>query len=589
MVAREPERRSAILAGPMYGSETGPAFASDSAESGPSSPAATNERVGKYRLAFRLASGGMGTVYLARVEGARGFSQTVAVKRIHPHLADDPKFVAMFLDEARIAARIQHPNVCGVIDFGEANGSYYFTMPYLAGESLSRVMRAVYATGEHVDRFTYVATRIACDACEGLHAAHELAGDDGRPLSVVHRDVSPQNLLVGFDGAVRVLDFGVASAEQRLHSTTTGEVKGKFAYIAPEQLNGRAVDRRADIWSLGVVLWECLAGRKLFARKNVNDTVRAVLGDAVPSLREIRAGVPLGLEEIVFRALSRDPEARYASAREMGRDLNAFLLEERRSVTAADVAELMTALFPGGAEDKRKLVERARDSDVEIVARERATEPVTVAKRRAPRRTVLFVVIALLAGSALTVGLMKLLETGGPPVSDRSTAGEPVLGDATEIDVPETGVPETGRPSGEQATGVVHGSGGGTRDGETSAEDDGPPPDDRAREDGEPPRESDPGADRDPGDESGDDSQEPPDERREPARAPGRIQIATPGGWGVAYDGRRRLGEVPGSFSLSPGRHTIAIAPRGRGTKIRRVVHVRSGATTSVSIPVRSD
>src|SRR5688500_2571176 len=187
---------------------------------------------GRYRLCFELASGGMGTVYLARAEGPSGFEKLVALKRIHAHLAKDPRFVAMFLDEARIAARIHHPNVCSVIDFGTVEGSYYLTMPFVEGESLGRVMHAVSARRDPAARrsFWYVAARVIADACEGLHAAHELRDDVGDLLEVVHRDVSPQNTLIGYDGGVRVLDFGVASARHRLYSTATGEVKGKFAY-----------------------------------------------------------------------------------------------------------------------------------------------------------------------------------------------------------------------------------------------------------------------------------------------------------------------------------------------------------------------
>src|SRR5688500_2262135 len=224
---------------------------------------------GRYRLCFELASGGMGTVYLARAEGPSGFEKLVALKRIHEHLAKDPRFVAMFLDEARLAARIHHPNVCSVIDFGTVEDSYYLTMPFVEGESFHRLLRSLAKRGDPgaSRSFWYIAARIVAEACEGLHAAHELRDDVGEPLEVVHRDVSPQNLLIGYYGGVRVLDFGVASARHRLYSTATGEVKGKFAYIAPEQIEGQPVDRRADVWSLGVVLYECIALRRLFGKK----------------------------------------------------------------------------------------------------------------------------------------------------------------------------------------------------------------------------------------------------------------------------------------------------------------------------------
>lgn len=252
----------------------------------------------------------MGTVHLALTEGPHGFEKLVALKSIHPHLANDPRFVSMFLDEARIAARLSHPNACGVIDFGESDGTYYLTMPFLMGEALNVVQRALRKSEDAKVRADspFVIARLLADACEGLHAAHELRDDRGTLLNVVHRDISPQNLFVGFEGTMTVLDFGVASARQRLHSTATGEVKGKFAYACPEQLESRELDRRADVWSLGVVLWEHVTLKKLFARRDVAATIKAVLTDPIPPLRELAPDASLGLEEIVARALARDPD-----------------------------------------------------------------------------------------------------------------------------------------------------------------------------------------------------------------------------------------------------------------------------------------
>jgi serine/threonine-protein kinase len=314
-----------------------------------------DEKLGRYVLRFALATGGMATVYLAVARGASGFGRAVALKRIHPHLAAEREFVEMFLDEARIAARIRHPNVCTVEDFGEADGAHYMTMEYLAGESLSRVTRALGPMPPAV------AARIIADACEGLHAAHELEGADGEPLHVVHRDISPQNLFVGYDGIVKVVDFGIAKAEHRVHETQVGMVKGKFAYMAPEQLRGEAIDRRADVWSLGVVLWELVSGRKLFRRDNQNETILAVTACHVPRLSETRRDVPAAFDEIVARALSPHRVDRFPTARAMARELGR-LYAGGLAVDVPEISELMTRLFAERHEAQKGLLRSALSS-----------------------------------------------------------------------------------------------------------------------------------------------------------------------------------------------------------------------------------
>jgi serine/threonine-protein kinase len=207
------------------------------------------KRFGRYVLSRRIASGGMGTVYLARAVGPGGFDLPVAIKVIHPHLARRRDLVEMFLDEARITARIRHPNVCSVLDFGETEGTWFLAMEYLLGETLSSVIGNLQDDPAAMDdpRYRAISLRILADACEGLHAAHELRDADGRPMNVVHRDVSPHNLFITYDGAVKVLDFGIALARDRVHQTTTGGLKGKYAYMPPEQLQKRPLDRRADV------------------------------------------------------------------------------------------------------------------------------------------------------------------------------------------------------------------------------------------------------------------------------------------------------------------------------------------------------
>jgi tRNA A-37 threonylcarbamoyl transferase component Bud32 len=509
-------------------------------------------RFGRYRLCFELASGGMGTVYLARSEGPSGFEKLVALKRIHEHLAKDQRFVAMFLDEARLAARIHHPNVCSVIDFGTVDESYYLTMPFIEGESLHRLVRAVSKKDEDSKKsFRYVVARLIADACEGLHAAHELRDEAGELLEVVHRDVSPQNLLVGYDGGVRVLDFGVASARHRLYNTATGEVKGKFAYIAPEQIEGRNVDRRADVWSLGVVLYECVALRRLFGKQNMAETVQAVLNNAIPPLRDAVPDVPLALEEIVFKALARDPERRYATARQMGRDLLAFLAEERRAVGNAEIAELMEATFPTALAETRKLIEAARmDEAIDVLVDEEPPPVVTRVAAEPPKRSIWPIAFAVLLALSIGVGATAWY-LDRDPTEPPATAAAPIA--PAE---PQTSAPiAAAEPEPEEE----------------------PPAEPQIAEAAEAPVQAPPEVAADP---------EPAEQEAEP-RGRGTVTIATPGGWALVYRGQRRLGEAPGTFELPSGSQAIGIQPFGRGEIRRQRVRVPAGGTVRVSVPVR--
>jgi serine/threonine-protein kinase len=342
-----------------------------SADSGAPTRAAP-EKISRYQLCFELASGGMASVYLARAEGAPGFQKLVALKRIHPHLAGEKDYTEMFLDEARIASRITHPNVCSVFDFGEADGEYYIAMEYLVGEPLSRVHRRVVANADQRSS-PLLPTRMArviAQACEGLHAAHELKGADGESLHVVHRDVSAENLFVTYDGATQVVDFGIAHARQRVHHTEAGQVKGTFPYMAPEQMTAAVVDRRVDVWALGAVLWELLTLRRLFLRDTDVNTMYAVLSSEIRPPSDYRSGVPADLDEIVLKALRRNPDERWQSAREMGKALRQFLAKQGELVGPAELADWMAELFPNGESRKRQLMEIARTSDA-VVASDR--------------------------------------------------------------------------------------------------------------------------------------------------------------------------------------------------------------------------
>lgn len=322
-------------------------------------PIASSGMAGPYHLALEIASGGMATVYLA-VHGLEGFQNTVAVKRIHPHLAKDKQFVDMFVDEAHIAARINHPFVCRVFDFGKAaDGSYYIAMEFLRGEPLSRVFKALTPERLADPRHPTIIARLIANLAEGLHAAHTLKDTRGECLEVVHRDITPQNLFVLCDGTVRVTDFGIARARVRSHHTEGGRIKGKLSYMSPEQLNQQPVDSRSDLWGLGVVTWELLTGRRLFRAASEGETVLSVLSKPIPPPSRFAGGVPRQLDEIVLRALSRDPEQRYSSARELVRALETFLASAGDTVPTMDVADWMEGIFPGAGKRADGLVELA--------------------------------------------------------------------------------------------------------------------------------------------------------------------------------------------------------------------------------------
>jgi eukaryotic-like serine/threonine-protein kinase len=278
---------------------------------------------GKYKLIQPLAQGGMAEIFLAKQQGPAGYEKSVVIKRVLSHYSAHPEFVAMFLDEARLAAQLSHPNIVQIFDFGQNEGSYYLCMEYLRGEDLHTLVKL--AAKKNLPISAQVAATVVAAACDALHYAHALTSDDGQPLNIVHRDISPSNIFVSFQGVVKVLDFGIARAEGKVVKTATGMIKGKLAYMAPEQAKGQALDGRADVWALGAVLHELLTGKRLFWRGNDVESFRALLDERVPLPSELRAGIPRELDEICGRALERNLDRRYTSAKEMYADLDDFL------------------------------------------------------------------------------------------------------------------------------------------------------------------------------------------------------------------------------------------------------------------------
>ena len=286
----------------------------------------------------------MASVYLAQLSGSAGFEKWIALKTIHPHIATSHRFVNMFLDEARLASRLDHPNLCSVFDFGEDRGTWFIAMEYLHGETFGVVARTGWSA-QQPPPYVMVA-RILADAARGLHAAHELRLPSGENAGVVHRDVSPENIFVTYAGPTKIVDFGVARwKSQTQDRTAAGELKGKIAYMCPEQLREEPVDRRADLWSLGVVLWEVTVGRRLFRRKTDAGTVYAVLHDEVPHPARFRPGYPAPLAAIVMKALDRDRGGRYQTALEFARDHEQWLATTGTPAGTGEVSEYMHALF----------------------------------------------------------------------------------------------------------------------------------------------------------------------------------------------------------------------------------------------------
>jgi eukaryotic-like serine/threonine-protein kinase len=299
-------------------------------------------RVGKYEILRPIATGGMATVYLGRSVGAGGFERLVAVKLMHPHLVGEREYVDMFLDEARLAARIRHPNVVPTLDIDETDeGVPAIVMELVEGPTLGAIFKLTRQQGERIP-IDY-ALRIMLDALAGLHAAHELRGPDKQLLHLVHRDVSPQNVMVGHDGVSRITDFGVARARVRLHSTRDSQLKGKLAYLAPEQLKGIEVDRRADVYSAGVVLWEMLTGARLFKAQSEAELMALLLQGPKQTPRELQSDVPATVDRVVMRALAVDREARFVTAAAFADALDAAAVV-RRIASQRALAEWVRSL-----------------------------------------------------------------------------------------------------------------------------------------------------------------------------------------------------------------------------------------------------
>ncbi len=305
-------------------------------ERGPLTPGTKLE---KYEVLRYLASGGMAEIYLARSRGLAGFEKVVVLKRILPKIAEDPDVVGMFLDEARLAATLHHPNLVQVYDIGKDKGSYFFTMEYIHGEDLhtSAQRAAKKKRGFSLQNALFVATQVAA----GLHHAHDKKGADGQPLGTVHRDVSPSNIMITYDGAVKIVDFGVAKAVARQTKTKSGAIKGKVTYMSPEQARGDDIDRRSDVFALGILLFELTTGTRLFKKDHDYAVLSRLLTQDAPLPSSRREDYPPELEKIVLKALSRDPDERYETAQELQLALEEFAGENKLALSSVPLGKFM--------------------------------------------------------------------------------------------------------------------------------------------------------------------------------------------------------------------------------------------------------
>ena len=337
------------------------------------------QQYGKYLLLDRIAVGGMAEIFLARQMGPEGFEKTVVLKRIRPHLGDKRSFVRMFLNEAKLAAQLNHPNIIHIHDLGKVGDSYFIAMEYLFGRDMRRVLPKCEQQGI---AFPIVyACKIASQVLEGLYYAHQKTDLQGRPLGIVHRDVTPENIFVSFDGGVKILDFGIAKAANQVEMTRAGEIKGKLSYMSPEQCMGKPLDNRSDIFSLGVVLYEWVSGFKLFTGESDVAVLKSITDGRIYKPSYFKGDVPEPIEQILMRALEKDPAQRYQTAWEMQYDLDKFLVSNEFTPSNQHLATFMKQVFADEMEAERARlsgspeVQRLASLDVDKLTEEPASGP----------------------------------------------------------------------------------------------------------------------------------------------------------------------------------------------------------------------
>ncbi|MCK6552493.1 serine/threonine protein kinase, partial [Myxococcota bacterium] len=302
-----------------------------------------HERIGRYEVLRKIATGGMAELFLAKQVGMEGFEKVVAIKRILAHLAFDEEFINMFRDEARIVAKLSHPNIVQIYDLGKSDDTYFIAMEYIPGRNLSSVAKK--AKGKGVPLPPEYIARCMAQACEGLYYAHTRQDIDGRPLKIVHRDVSPQNIILAFSGGVKLVDFGIAKAATKIAHTRAGVLKGKYAYMSPEQIRGDEIDARSDLFAVGIVLYELLCGKRPFEKENSIQTLKAIVQEPHVDCRQLNSDIPDGLAQIIDKALVKSPHDRWSSAQELQLALEDFVAGSGKRCNNIAISKWVTDLF----------------------------------------------------------------------------------------------------------------------------------------------------------------------------------------------------------------------------------------------------
>ncbi|MGI5863837.1 MAG: protein kinase domain-containing protein [Myxococcales bacterium] len=325
-----------------------------------------SHRFGKYTLIDRIAVGGMAEIFLARQAGLEGFEKTIVIKRIRPHLSNQKSFVKMFLNEAKLAAQLNHPNIVQIYDLGKIADAYFIAMEYIFGRDMRRIIPKADSMG--IPFPMVYALKIASSVCEGLFYAHQKCDLYGNALNIVHRDVTPENIFVSFDGTVKILDFGIAKAANQIEQTRAGEIKGKLSYMSPEQCMGKPLDSRSDIFSLGVVLYEWVTGFKLFTGDSEVAILKSITEGKIYAPSYFKADIPEAVERILMKALEKDREKRYQTAWDMQYDIDQFLSQYEFTPSNIHLSNFLKQLFSDELEEeKKRLMTGTRPPGQELV------------------------------------------------------------------------------------------------------------------------------------------------------------------------------------------------------------------------------
>lgn len=395
--------------------------------------------VGRYLVGAKIASGGMANVHLGRLRGAAGFVRAVAIKSLHPALTKDPEIVATLIDEAHVASSIRHPNVVPILDVLSVDGDLFLIMEYVHGDSLAQLVKETKRRKETIP--PKIAVGVAIGFLHGLHAAHEAKDENGVPLEIVHRDVSPKNVMVGVDGVSRVVDFGIAKAAVRAQTTQEGQLKGTLGYMSPEQLRGQSVDRRADVFAAGVVVWELLTGARLFQANDAGEIVGRILLAEIPAPSTVAPSLPSALDEVVENALARDPNARFATAEAFADALERALapastreigewVETVARESLAQRSELLRAV-PATGEPKHEAHREEPTAPTSVSVEKPAAiivdaiPAVIEPPRRSRTRAIVFVALLSLTVVGVSYGLSRSEAPASGPVSSPAPSASP--------------------------------------------------------------------------------------------------------------------------------------------------------------------